>query len=371
MHSALFTLFLFLIFAGSCETHAEEILEYNRPIRALGMGNVYSVFVNDVDAPTVNPAALAFTSSISWELLNASFGINGLDAYNDFSSIGNLSSPSDYNQIMGKKIWLSLFARTSFTMPYFGFTAYNEGRLSGEILNPAYPQFDATFLNDTGLVAAWALPVGPLASIGGNIKRIQRWGGFQSISLGVISGGSSDLLSQFQNKGIGYGFDLAFMMKIPGVFNPALALTWADVGSTAFSKTAGTSAPPRIHDNLSLGLGSTLDLPGLDLSAGMEYRHITETGIQIGKKLHFGTEISLPFINLRAGLSQGYPTYGAGFNFLFMKFDAAYYDVETGEYPGQTRENRIQLGLSMELSVDANFKFISKDGKKRKLKQRR
>lgn len=369
MVKAIVVFFLFALGVG--KANAEEIFEYNRPIRALGMGNVYSVFVKDVDAPTVNPAALAFTSSISWELINAAFGINGLDAYNDFSSISSLSSPSDYDQVMGKKIWISLFARTSFTMPYFGFTAYNEGRLSGEITNPAYPQFDATFINDTGMVAAFALPIGPLASIGTSIKRISRWGGSQSISLGVISSSSSNVMDQFQNKGLGYGLDLAFMMKFPGGLNPALALTWTDVGSTAFSRTSGTDAPPRIHDNLSLGLGSTIDLPGIDFSAGMEYRHITENGIQIGKKLHFGTEVSLPFIDLRAGLSQGYPTYGAAFNFLFMKFDAAYYNVETGDYPGQSRENRIQLGLSMELSVDANFKFIAKDGKKRKLKQRR
>ena len=62
---------------------------------------------------------------------------------------------------------------------------------------------------------------------------------------------------------------------------------------------------------------------------------------------------------------------GIGFSFLFLNLDAAYYNVETGEYPGQTPENRVMIGLSMDLSVDANFNFYSKDGKKRKLKQRR
>lgn len=366
----LLCLIFFLILAKTAR--AQEIFEYNRPLKALGMGNVYSVFVRDVDATTANPAALAFVSAISWEMVNANFGVNGLDAYNDFKDIGSISSPSDYDQVVGKKIWVSLFAKTSFAMPYFGFTAYNDGKLSAIIRNPAYPQFDANFINDTGLNAAGAIPIGPLASFGFGVKRITRWGGNQTIGLGVISsGGSSNLADQFQNKGIGYGFDLAFMMKVPSPMSPTIALTWMDVGSTAFSKIAGADAPPRIHDNLSLGLGTQLDLPGLDVSAGMEYRHITEAGIQIGKKLHFGTEISLPFVDLRAGLSQGYPTYGAGFNLFFMRLDAATYTVETGDYPGQSPENRIQLGLSFELSVDADFKFYSKDGKKRKLKQRR
>lgn len=365
-----FLTMFFLLFAESAKT--QEIFEYNRPLRALGMGNVYSVFVRDVDATTVNPAALAFVSAISWELVDAAFGVNGLDAYEDFRSMTSISSPSDYDQIVGKKIWISLFAKTALVLPYFGFTAYNDGKLSAVIRNPAYPEFDVNFMNDTGLAFAGALPVGPLASVGFGVKRVTRWGGAQTIGLGTIaSGDSSSLVDQFQNKGIGYGLDLAFMMKIPGALSPTVALTWMDVGSTAFAKTNGSEAPPRIHDNLSLGIGSTIDLPGLDISTGMEYRHITEDGLQIGKKLHFGTEFSLPFIDLRAGLSQGYPTFGAGFNFFFMRLDAASYKVETGDYPGQSPESRIQVGLSFELSVDADFKFYAKDGKKRKLKQRR
>ncbi|MEK6773310.1 MAG: hypothetical protein AABY64_05185 [Bdellovibrionota bacterium] len=372
MFRKLFLYFIFMIFfLAAQQSRADEVFEYNRSIRALGMGNVYSVFVRDVDATTVNPAALAFVSAITWELIDATFGINGVDAYNQFKDVTSISSPSDYDQIIGKKIWVSLFARTALVMPYFGFTAYNEGKLSGVIRNPAYPQFDVNFLNDTGLALAGALPIGPLASVGFGVKRVTRWGGDQSIGLGVIASGGATLADQFQNRGIGYGFDLAFMLKVPGPLNPSLAVTWMDVGSTAFSKISGADAPPRIQDNLSLGLGSTLDLPGLDLSAGMEYRHITETGIQIGKKINFGAEVSLPFIDLRAGLSQGYPSYGVAFNFFFMKFEAASYKVETGEYPGQSPESRIQLGLSLELSVDADFKFYAKDGKKRKLKQRR
>lgn len=365
-------IFSMIFFLALEQTWAQEIFEYNRPVRALGMGNVYSVFVRDVDAVTVNPAALAFVSAISWEMVDAAFGVNGLDAYENFRSLGDISSPSDYDQIVGKKIWISLFAKTALVMPYFGFTAYNDGKLSAIIRNPAYPEFDVQFMNDTGLGFAGALPVGPLASVGFGVKRVTRWGGNQTIGLGTIaSGNASSITDQFQNKGIGYGFDLAFMMKIPGAMNPTVALTWMDVGSTAFSKISGSEAPPRLQDNLSLGLGSTMDLPGLDISAGMEYRHITENGLQIGKKLHFGTEISLPFVDLRAGLSQGYPTFGAGFNFFFMRLDAASYKVETGDYPGQSPESRIQVGLSFELSVDADFKFYAKDGKKRKLKQRR
>ena len=81
--------------------------------------------------------------------------------------------------------------------------------------------------------------------------------------------------------------------------------------------------------------------------------------------------MSLPFIDLRAGLSQGYPTYGVGINLLFMEIELATATVEAGEYPGQTPEDRVLIGLSFSMEVDADFNFKTKDGKKRKLKLRR
>ena len=161
------------------------------------------------------------------------------------------------------------------------------------------------------------------------------------------------------------------MAEMPGPIGPRFSVVWQDVGSTAFSKTAGTDAPPRIRDNLSVGVSTSLDLPGLDLVAGLEYKHATESEYQFGQKVHLGTEISLPLIDIRGGISQGYASYGLGFNLFFVRFDVAQYTEEMGAYPGQTPQERLQAGLSIELGFDADFKLTSKDGKRRKLKQRR
>ena len=356
----------------SANAFAAELFEYNRPIRALGMGNVYLNFVRDTDAPTVNPAALGYVSGISVELANLGLGINGIDAYNNFKNSQGVSSSSDYDQFFGKKIWVGLNGKVSMVMPNFGLTAYDEGKFSMILRNTAFPNIDMDFFNDIGFVVAGAFPVAPLTSMGVALKRINRWGGSQSVGLSTIASGSTDALkNEFENKGVGYGGDLALMTKLPTPLSPSFSLVWQDIGSTAFVKTAGNDAPIRIKDNLQAGFGMVLDLPGLDISGGVEYKHINDSGIQIGKKIHTGLEIGLPLIDLRAGTNQGYMTYGVGFSFLFLSFDAAYYNVETGEYPGQTPENRVLLGLSIDLSVDANFNFYSKDGKKRKLKQRR
>jgi hypothetical protein len=361
-----------LLLISYTTTFAAALYEYNRPVRALGMGGVYLNFVKDTDAPTINPAALGFVSGIAMEVANIGLGINGMDTIATYQDSGAVDNVSDYDRFFGKKIRLGGNARVSAIMPNFGLSIYDDAQVSLILRNTAFPNIDMSFFNDYGLVVAGAFPVAPLTSLGLAFKRINRWGGYQTVGLSTIAAGNSAALqNEFENKGVGYGSDLAIMTKVPGRFSPSFSLVWQDVGSTAFTKTTGNEAPPRIKDNLQAGVGLVLDLPGIDLSGGIEYRHINDVGVQIGKKLHTGFELSLPLIDLRVGSSQGYSTLGAGFSFLFLNFDAAMFKTEAGEYPGQTPEDQILLSLSIDLSVDANFNFYSKEGKKRNLKQRR
>jgi len=362
------SIFLILI---STMANAGEIIETHHNVRANGMGGVYMSIVNDSNAIFVNPAALGRTSGMNLQVMNVEAGINGKDIYDEFRGI-DTSDPNSFNQFFGKDVWIRAGGKAAFSLPYLGVGVYSDTQTHLVLHNPAFPQFDTTFLSDYGLIVSGAFPVGPMSYGGVSLKRISRWGGQQDIDLGVIASGNlSDVADQFKNKGNGYGVDLAAMTTLPMPFSPTFSLVWQDVGSTAFTKSDGLDAPPRIHDNLSLGMSTSLDLPGLDWVAGFEYRHITESEYPLGQKLHFGTEFSLPFIDIRGGINQGYATYGAGINLFFIKLDAAMYTEETGAYPGQTPQNRVEIGLSLDLAFDADFKLMSADGKKRKLKQRR
>lgn len=357
---------------GRSAVWATEIFEYAKPLKAWGMGGVQIPFVKEGDAVMANPAALGFVSSVTWQMFDVSFGLNGQDAYNNFKDFQAPSSPADYNDLIGKKLWVGGAGKMGLVTPNFGLTILSDTKFSGIVRNPAYPEFDVSYFSDTTLAMGFAFAIGPLQTVGATIKQISRWGGNQTIGLSTLSSGTTTAVTdQFQNKGRGFGLDLAYMMKIPTPLNPSFSIVWQDVGSTSFVKTAGVDAPERIKDNLALGAGLLMDLPGLDLSAGMEYSHVLDNSIQLGKKLHFGTELSLPFIDLRAGLNQGYATYGAGLSILFIDFDVALSKVEAGEYPGQTPEDRVLFGLSFNVSIDADFKMTAKDGKKRNLKQRR
>jgi hypothetical protein len=350
---------------------ASEVKEQYGNVRSLGMGGVYMSIVKDANAVFYNPAALYKIQGFEWQVMDIEAGVNGIDVYNQFKDI-QLSTPASYNSLYGKHIWLRAGGSMAMGIPNFAIGAFSNSHAQLELHNPAFPQFATEFNSDYGMVVGGAFPIGPFGHGGLTLKKITRWGGAKDLDLGTIAGGQvSNIANQFQDKGNGYGVDLAAMTTLPVPFSPTFSVTWQDIGSTAFNMTAGTQAPERTHDNLSIGVSTLADLPGLDWTTALEYRHITESEYQLAQKLHLGTEVSLPLIDLRAGISQGYASYGVGVNFLFLSFDVASYTEERGAYAGQTPENRIQLGLSIDLGFDADFGLTDSNGKKRKLKQRR
>jgi hypothetical protein len=365
-------IFLFLMIPFVAQ--AQELFEMGRSIRSAGMGGMYIPVASGVDALFYNPAALGKGTGLNIELVNLEVGINGQEALDLANTGSSITNPSDYNQFFGKKIWMETTGHAGVTLPYMGIGFLSETHVAMELHNPGFPQFQTYFHNDNVIALGGALSLGNKSYLGMTLKQVQRWGA-DTIDLGLTTIANANSLSSigdnFQNKGRGYGIDLAIMKDFDGPTNPTVALTLQDVGNTSFVKTDGASAPPAINQNLSFGAGGSVDLPGLDWVYGFEMRHLLEPDIQIGKKVHIGTEISLPMIDLRAGIGQGYTSYGVGMNFLIFRLDAASYTEELGVYPGQTGQNRILVGLSIDLSFDANFNFVDNNGKRRKLKQRR
>lgn len=365
-------LFLFIFFPLMAQ--AQDIFEMGRTIRAAGMGGMYIPVASGVDAIFHNPAALARGTGFNIKLLNLEVGINGQEALDLAAAGSSIQDPSDYNQFFGKKVWIEAAGLAGVALPRMGVGFLSETHVSLELHNPGFPQFQTYFLNDTVIGYGGGLALADKIYVGMTLKQIQRWGG-DTIDLGLSTIANANSLSSigdsFQNKGRGYGVDLAIMKDLDAPTSPSIAFTLQDVGYTSFQKTDGASAPPAITQNLNFGLGGSVDLPGLDWFYGFEMRHLMEPDIQIGKKIHLGTEISLPFIDVRAGLGQGYISYGVGLDLLIFRFDVATYTEELGIYPGQTGQNRVIAGLSIDLSFDANFKFTDNNGNRRKLKQRR
>lgn len=365
---------LFAVFLSQ-KVLAEELYEPFRSLRSLGMGGVVITTVDNSAALFNNPAALGRIEGLDIHLMSLNFGGRAITT-EDITAIENIdpNDPSTYNGLFGKRFNIKANGDIAVAVPYFGAGYYTDYELSLELHNPGYPEFTTYFKNDSAFVIGGAYPVGPQSYLGMTFKRMNRWGGdVQELGLTTIANANDiqAVMDQFQNKGQGYGVDLAFLTQVSAPLNPTLTVVWQDVGDTAFTKTGGADAPPHIPQNLSAGASLGIDLPGLDWVIALEGRHLLEPDVQIGKKLHIGTELSLPFLDLRAGYNQGYLAYGVGLDFFIFRLDAASYTEELGVYPGQTADNRVMIGLSIDLSFDANFKFTDNSGKKRKLKQRR
>lgn len=372
MTKRLVSLFVFM-FASAA--FGQEINQMYRPIRAMGMGGAILTTIQGSEALFTNPAAMGKIEGLDIHLL--SLGLGGrTPSTEDLNAVEgiNANDPSTYNGLFGRRLYFQGQGSAAIALPYLGFGYYTDYTLSLELHNPGYPEFTTYFRNDSAYYVGGAYPLGPKTFLGLALKRVNRWGGdTQELGLTTVAnaGDINSIMNEFDNKGTGYGVDFALMTEADTPLNPTLTVVWKDIGSTAFEKTSGTDAPSHIPQNLAAGVSLGFDLPGLDWVLALEGQHLLDSDIQIGKKLHLGTEISLPFLDLRAGVNQGYFSYGAGVDFFIFRIDAASYTEELGVYPGQAADNRIMVGLSIDLSFDANFKFTDNNGKKRKLKQRR
>ncbi|MEZ0391755.1 MAG: hypothetical protein ACAH59_06040 [Pseudobdellovibrionaceae bacterium] len=373
-------LFLFLGFWSSA-ANAAEFFEPFQTVRQLGMGGVYVFNSNDSQSFMQNPAYTCFTSGMNFNIFNIQVGVGDIHAYTDLTeATGQLPTPesfADLDPFYGKSLGLQAGGFTSVTLPCFGMAGFYSANTHFELQNPAYPKMDTFYVTDYGVRIGGGFNLSPFMAIGLDVKRVTRKGGpytFSASELTELEGDDalSTLVENNQNEGVGYGLDAGLVTRFDMLpFNPTISMSWQDVGSMSFVKTKGEDEPARQKDNFVLGMTIDGSLPLLGMAAGIEYRHITDTGEQIGKKLHIGGELSLAFLDFRAGLHQGYPTYGVGLNLWIFQLDAALYSVERGVYPGQTPEQRGQIGLMLDLEFDPNFRLVDAGGRKRRLKQRR
>lgn len=368
-------------------SQASEYLEPFQTTRMLGMGGVYVFSANDAASMYQNPAYTCFTKGMNMTMANINVGLvangsSGLDvaqsAYDNIQNVSKINSLNSMSSLYGDNEWFAAQGYAAFTLPCFGLGAFYTGYGDVMLRNPAYPTLNTLVNIDNGFAVGAALPINDHVAFGVNAKRISRQSVNQNIGVDTLASlsGSSDLkatLQGLESSGLAYGLDAGVVARMEDQpFHPTASLTWRDLGQTAFQLTKGTTVPPAIQDDLVAGMTIDGSIPFFGFSAGLEYRHITDSTTQIGQKIHLGGEVNLAFIDLRAGLYQGYSTYGAGFDFWFLTFDVASYTVERGYYPGQSPDQRIQAAVTLQLSLDPDFHIVdSSTGARRRLKQRR
>lgn len=352
---------------------AAELYRPGLPSRCLGMGGVCVSQVRGAQALYLNPAALSKVEGLDIILAQVQAGVSK-DAV-DFSSkfSGSTFALTDINNLYGKTLTADIDARSGFVIPNFGFGVYSNNYTNMQFNDPTYPTFNMKFISDYGYVLGGAFKLSDSMSLGATVRHIKRWGGEQDIAVGTIAGLSAQDIANtnFQNHGVGHAIDLGFNATLDSPLKPIISLVWRDAGKTEFNLTSGVAAPPRQDDNVILGASLEQDFSFIKLSHGFEYDFATNYSENPTKKLHLGTEASVGPLDLRAGFSQGYLTYGVGLDFWFFNLEAAAFATELGTYAGQSRSDRYNVSLTFEMDFDQSFKLLGANGKKRRLMQRR
>ncbi|MFH1784486.1 MAG: hypothetical protein ABH868_06285 [bacterium] len=168
--------------------------------------------------------------------------------------------------------------------------------------------------------------------------------------------------------GKGLGLDLGMVYDINEKWTAGMMI--ADFGGTpiTFEETtsAGLTYPantdvikPRVNvgcvyrpSELYYWPGKSLDIGSKHLTLAADLNNITDADEKLFAdtffmKLHVGAELSWQMFALRGGLNKGYPTFGAGISFLFLKLDYAYYTDELGSFAGTDPESNHMITIAM------------------------
>jgi hypothetical protein len=369
--------FVFLILV-SFTARADEVLEQNISINALGMGNAYLSHSRGHDAIFYNPAGLANLKGVQWRLAGINLGLNGLDSYSEYSDIIDNSNdlPSVLNRLYGKPVWARTDLQTSISLGSLIFGAYARGNVGFTLLNPALPNLQSNYFADYTFFAGWGTEVIPsYLDVGFVGKRVTRLAGGVQIGASSLAYLDSNVLEDsIMREGTGYGLDFGAKLKFPTPWNPSVSFAWQDIGDTSYSIKADSPQPMSTKDRMHIGIGFEKDFTAFVLRPAIDYRYLNSSNVQVGKQLHAGLEIELPIIALRGGFNQGYYTAGISFDFWLLRLDAATYGVELGEYPGQQEDRRYALQISADIGFDGSSlsKMFSINRSRRAgLKQRR
>lgn len=157
------------------------------------------------------------------------------------------------------------------------------------------------------------------------------------------------------------GFDYTFTRDLREMFEGesdpnAEPMTEEEVERIIAAETELANQKYALSSSYRVGVAyTTPKLLGLLKASGiaLDYLDYAEplTGRQVFlSRFRFGAQTTLGrLLALRAGLSQGYTTFGAGLNLPLVKLDYAYYGVEEGRLPGQlpSWNHTLQLTLSL------------------------
>ncbi|HET6466145.1 MAG TPA: hypothetical protein VLY20_03030 [Nitrospiria bacterium] len=339
---------------------ADELPIFYKGIRPLGMGGAFTAVADDENAMFYNPAGLNSIKGFGGVgILNpyveASKNIKSF--YNDVKDVSNAQSDTEQADLAATLLenWLGqhLHLRTGLfpnvTMHNFGIGFLGQATFDGEVHNPlGVNTLQLRGGYDLALVASGAygfnLFNAPL-QVGMTGKLINRRMLDKTYTTSDLVEQDGIDLSRDLQSGNGVGVDLGAIYAPPVFLEPAFGVSLQNIGNVNLGDAGKLEQQLNLGAALHppVGFGKLLlALDVIDVTNQLGEDH------DLAKRINAGVEYKLPMlVALRAGLHQGYPSYGFTVDLWVLKASYAYYIEEIGAYAGQRPDRRNIAQVSM------------------------
>lgn len=354
---------------------------YKSP-RAMGMGGAYTAVGGRTDTLFYNPAGLSnIPEDKGWDTgllhLNAEAGRNSLDFYDDLDkaiNVGDVNGDGFTDddqqravndvlaQYQGENLHLRFADLTSMGKNFSGFAvgiaAIGSGRFDG-IAHQGLSADGFLELNSDityGAMTGFSIGIAENLFAGITVKALQRESIIHKFTARELVEHQDNLnnyiMEDLRKKGSAAGFDAGLIWRFAADswWRPSAGLSalnigdldFGDAGAIPMTVNAGIAVNPRISSFRSLIIAA-------------DYVDILENFSQdkdIAKRIRYGAELQLfdklPVeMAVRAGMYEGYPTFGADLRLLIFTMSYTMYSEEVGAYSGQDRDKRQLLTFNI------------------------
>jgi hypothetical protein len=374
-------LFSFLSLSYAQEPTIRQYPYLYKSPRAMGMGGAYVAIGGRTDTLFYNPAGLSTMPEKNWEVnllgISAEAGKNVVDFVKDMGDAfdtGDLDNDGDkgddqlraVNDVLanyrGKNLHLGIADWSS--------VGRNQGSWAFAVGGVGSLRLDA--MTHQGFGSEGLLEINADATGGGvmglsirlmdnlyggiGIKALHRESlvhNFTARELVEKQDNLDDYITdELRKSGNAVGFDAGIIYKFAENFwlKPRVGLSVMNIGDLKFGDAG------KLPMTVNLGVAVNPEIPVFDsLIVGLDYVDLFnnyEEDKDIGKRLRFGGELylidrKLLSLGLRAGLYQGYPTFGADLRFLLFTLSYVTYAEEVGAYAGQDEDRRHLVFLNI------------------------
>jgi hypothetical protein len=307
-------------------------------IRPLGMGDAFVAAADDRNALYYNPALLASLDRTSISGIGVQARLDDTfpevvrfieDHEEDFENFENVGPAFHEDLAAYDGRWVTAGGNAYFDVvrPGFGLGVYNTGSAALKIDRGVYePRLSEKVIDDLVVVAGGGMPLGRWnVDLGGAAKMIWRRTSERVLTAREVADfDANDILDELEKADGGFSLDLGARWSRPGS-----RLTVGAVVRDAFGFVAGEPIGTAFDLGTAWRSGRWLLAADLrDVFAGESF----------GNTVRLGAECRLPFVSVRGGFHQGWPTLGATLHVPFVSFDYAWYGRELGEFPGAERQ---------------------------------